>query len=379
MAEAATYSVFPLRVPVPPEDVVDRAGFLEELVRRALDVQSVLIAGPRRTGKTVVASEAVRRLRDEYGALTAELDLFYCATAREFAAKLTLACLESREGGPQRALAGAERVLARRASGTESAVRLPGVELHWLRNPSRLTDEEMLDRALALPERIAESTGRLCVVLLDEFEEALRLGGDTLLKRMRAVFQRQRQTAHIFLGSRPSILRGLFGRTRQAFFRFADPLTLPPIPPEAWRGYARRKLDAQGIRLKDSAADYILEKTGGHPWGTARAFSAAYFAALAARSDLIDLDLAAAACERLLDDLSDVFVQELQELADVPQGRAVLHRLARSERPYHGAHPEQVRRALEALADRCIIRRDGRGQYAFEEPLLREHLLRQGG
>ena len=79
----------------------------------------------------------------------------------------------------------------------------------------------------------------------------------------------------------------------------------------------------------------------------------------------------------MMDNLADVFVQELQELTDIPQGRAVLHRLTRGERPYGGtgAHPQQVKRALEALVDRCILRKDGRGKYLFEEPLLRDHLL----
>jgi AAA+ ATPase superfamily predicted ATPase len=360
---------------------VDRGEFLDELVRRALDVQSVLIAGPRRTGKTVLATEALRRLREEHGALTAEVDLFYCASAREFATKLILACLGSRDGRLRRALAGAERALAQLAASTEVVARLSGLELHWLRHPERVPDEEMLDRALSLPERMAEVTGRPFVLLLDEFEEVERLGGEMLLKRMRATFQRQRHTAYFFLGSRPSTLRALFGRQRQAFFRFADPLTVPPIPVEAWRDYATRKLADHGIRLLPAAADFILDKTGGHAWGTSRAFSAAYYAAVADRSHVLDLDLAVAAFERMMDELADVFVQELQELDDVRHGRAVLHRLAHGERPYAGttAHPQQVRRALQALVERCILRRDGRGRYTFEEPLLREHLLRAGG
>lgn len=381
MPNPAAQSIFPTRVPIPPEDVVDREAFLDELVRRALDLQSVLIAGPRRTGKTVLATEALRRLREEHGALTGEVDLFYCATAREFAAKLALACLGSRDGRLRRTLAGAERALAQWAANTEVVARLPGLELHWLRHPERISDEEMLDRALSLPERMAETTGRPFVLLLDEFEEIERLGGDMLLKRMRAIFQRQQHTAYLFLGSRPSTLRALFGRQRQPFFRFADPLTVPPIPVEAWKEYATRKLAEHEIELLPAAADFILAKTGGHPWGTARAFSAAYYAAVAERSNVLDLDLAAAAFERMMDDLADVFVQELQEVEDIPYGRTVLHRLARGERPYAGgtAHPQQVRRALQALVERCILRREGRGEYTFEEPLLREHLIRAGG
>jgi len=238
----------------------------------------------------------------------------------------------------------------------------------------------LLDRALALPERMAEREWRLFVVALDEFEEVERLGGEPLLKRMRAIIQRQCHTAHLFLGSRPSVLRALFGRQSRAFFRFADPLTVPPIPREAWRGYAERKLSCRGVHLLPEAADFFLDKTEGHPWETARAFLAAYFAALGAHTDVIDLDLAALPYRHLMNDLADVFVQELQELDGIPQARAVLDRIARREGPYTGSgqHPERVRRALDALVERCILRKVGRGQYAFEEPLLREHLRSAG-
>jgi len=112
-------AVFPTRVPLPPEDVVDREGFIEDLVRRALEFQSVLLAGPRRTGKTVVAGEALRRLQEQHGALVAEVDLFYCGSARELASKLILACLANREGRIARIREGAERALAQVAAGTE--------------------------------------------------------------------------------------------------------------------------------------------------------------------------------------------------------------------------------------------------------------------
>src|SRR5256712_12770977 len=54
---------FPVGGPVPASDLVGREGYLRRLVERLEDGQHVLIAGPRRIGKTSLLLEALRRLR----------------------------------------------------------------------------------------------------------------------------------------------------------------------------------------------------------------------------------------------------------------------------------------------------------------------------
>ena len=89
------------------------------------------------------------------------------------------------------------------------------------------------------------------------------------------------------------------------------------------------------------------------------------------------LDLAHAAYDSVLRDEADFFAAELGDLNGIPLARAVLDRIARGEGAYTARkdHPERVRRALDALVERCVLRKVGRGRYAFEEPLLRAHLL----
>src|SRR2546428_6642402 len=54
---------FPVGGPVPAADLVGREGYLRRLVERLEDGQHVLVAGPRRIGKTSLVLEALRRLR----------------------------------------------------------------------------------------------------------------------------------------------------------------------------------------------------------------------------------------------------------------------------------------------------------------------------
>src|SRR5881409_213416 len=64
---------FPVGGPVPAADLVGREAYLRRLVDRLEDGNHVLVAGPRRIGKTSIILEALRRLKRR-GAHTAYVD-----------------------------------------------------------------------------------------------------------------------------------------------------------------------------------------------------------------------------------------------------------------------------------------------------------------
>ncbi len=51
---------------------------------------------------------------------------------------------------------------------------------------------------------------------------------------MRSYFQNQKDVAYLFLGSKEGMMKTLFSDKREAFYRFATILPLPPIPAIAW-------------------------------------------------------------------------------------------------------------------------------------------------
>ena len=58
-------SLFPVGRVAGPDDVVDREPFIDLIVHELISGQSVMIAGPRRIGKTSVAYEILRRLEQK--------------------------------------------------------------------------------------------------------------------------------------------------------------------------------------------------------------------------------------------------------------------------------------------------------------------------
>lgn len=91
---AARAPLFPLGGPVDPSELVGRDAFVTALVRRLRDGQSVLIAAPRRLGKTSVVDAALQRLARE-GCYVARVDVFAITSRAELAEELADRCLEN--------------------------------------------------------------------------------------------------------------------------------------------------------------------------------------------------------------------------------------------------------------------------------------------
>src|SRR5919197_4654972 len=85
---------FPVGGPVPGADLVGRETYIRRIGERLWDGNHVLVAGPRRIGKTSIILEALRRLRRR-GAHTAYVDCLGATDARGLAERLADALLQS--------------------------------------------------------------------------------------------------------------------------------------------------------------------------------------------------------------------------------------------------------------------------------------------
>ncbi|HVB10463.1 MAG TPA: hypothetical protein VNM16_08890 [Bacillota bacterium] len=361
---------------MPSSDVVDREDFLRRLTWELEQGHAILLAAPRRTGKSSIALCALQGLRGS-GHLTASVDLFALTSVRDIALALADAIVVAASGGWRAEAARAGDRLRQALAIDRVRVALAGLEVDIFREPSRADPSELLDRALGLAEALAERAGTRFVLLLDEFQEAHRIGGDDLLRRLRATMQAQRRTSYLFCGSQAGVMRALFGESRQAFYRFAYPLELPPVPSEAWRHYIVAKMETLGRIVTDGAVDVMLDCTGGHPYDTmAVASRSLYFAERFGRR-AVDADLAreaAAAAEREL----ATFLEA--ELAAMPgRARDVLARIALGAPLYAEVEaPGSVARALRSLVADGLITRTGHGRYEIGERMLASYLRARG-
>lgn len=370
-------SLFPVGRVAGPDDVVDREPFIDLIVHELISGQSVMIAGPRRIGKTSVAYEILRRL-EQKGCLTADMDLFFISSMEEFATRLFAKIAEHR-WGPFRVVERTwkgfldvlQNTMVRRHVGDlEIEVTLP------LRRDAK--PEAILEAAFAMAESIAAKKGKRFVILFDEFQDVDRLGGADLIRRLRSIFQRQQHCTYLFLGSRPTMLKTLFSNRRQAFYRFAVQNDLPPVPDAAWRKYLVAKFSSVGMEITPAALDLILNETGGHPYGVMQVANAAYVRATISGQKLINAELVSIVLNGILRQLHDTYAEQWAEITELKHLAEVAVAIAEGNRPYSiEMHRTQVSRSLDMLQRMAIIERTGRGEYRFVEPLFARWLLEQ--
>ena len=367
---------------MPGADLVGRETYLRRLVERLHDGTHVLVAGPRRIGKTSIIHEALRRLGRK-GALVAYVDCLGATDLRGLGEQLANAALAP--------LTGTERTLeqARDLAAGRSLGRLRYADLAPLLTLAReRSATRAFEIALDVPRLVASRSGRRLVVALDEFQAAGRLA-PRAFDVMRAHFQTQRGVAYAFLGSEEGVLEELFSEKGRSFYRFAQPLDLAEpggdarfgIAPDDWVRYLIAKYKAKRVRIGEAEVDRILDATGGHPQDTMQVCARLLELARDTERATIDGDLVAIAYEQSLRELERPFALHWAELGKHKYLQQVAKRIAHAAVLYApgagGAVPRaEVLRALDGLRSRGLVVRIGRGRYEFLEPMFGEYVRR---
>ena len=279
----ASGDLFPTDVPIPASQMIGRRDDVREVTIALLGATNLVMAGPRRTGKTSVCEAALNRCRRE-GAYAVHIDLFRIADAAELCrgararrdrqplgrpshrAPRPGAGASGRSARPRPRPCSSSRASSERAS---SSPLTPG----WAaQDPQRA-----LDLALELPERVAVADGKRLILFFDEFQELAserRPYGDPdqLTKRMRAIFQRSTSVSHLFAGSLEHVMRDLFAPQQRAFSGFGSFHALRPISTQEWcEGLTRgsrpttARSSARRLRNSSSSARATLARRCGSP------------------------------------------------------------------------------------------------------------------
>jgi len=373
---------FPLGGPVPASDLVGRESYIRRATARLADGNHILIAGPRRIGKTSVMLEILRRLRRK-GLHTAYVDCMGATDVRGLGERLADAVLEN-VSGAERSFAHAKAI----AAGIRPTVKVRyehvelALELAREKNANRF-----FDGALDLPRALAQKTGKRVVVAFDEFQAAGQLG-PRVFDLMRTRFQAQRAVSYAFLGSEEGILEQLFSGKGRAFYRFALPLDLADaaghrfgIDPDDWLSYIREKLAERKLSIGDAEIDRILDATGGHPQDTMQVCAALYYLMRDAGLRVVTAEAIGVAIEQALRELERPFALHWTDLGKGKYLQQVAKRVAHGAVLYasdgSGAVPRaEVLRALAALQARGLVAHLARGRYEFVEPLFGEYVRR---
>src|SRR5436305_14608407 len=95
MARQRSSDLFPTDQPIPASQMIGRATDVREITTALAAGTNLVVAGPRRTGKTSVCDAAIGRLIRR-GFYTVSVDLFRIASAAELAEALVASTISNR-------------------------------------------------------------------------------------------------------------------------------------------------------------------------------------------------------------------------------------------------------------------------------------------
>jgi uncharacterized protein len=381
----ASGDLFPTDVPIPASQMIGRADDVQEIATALVNGTHLIVAGPRRTGKTSVCEAALGRAQRR-GCYTARLDLFRIADAAELAEVLTLAVIANRS--PARRIIRRARELGRSAlSAAQAAAVLKlqsqlgeAIELAVTPGLAAANPERALDLALELPERVAAADGRRLILFFDEFQELAserRPYGDPdqVTKRMRAVFQRSTSVSYLFAGSLEHVMRDLFAPQKRAFSGFGSFHTLRPIPVDDWRDGLADRFAADDCPVTADALSRIIELGGGHPRATMRIAQQTHLVSVQLDRREIDLDLVELGYRSALNGDLPTMEQSVEQIRRLHKNALQVARAIAAGQPVPKRLAPAIRdRVLKLLLQAGIVEHVARGDWRIVNPLLKEYL-----
>ena len=269
--------------PVTGRRLVGRRAELGRLVGDLSDRKSrigVLLAGPRRVGKTSLLLEAKRRLEargivavyvSAWRASIDRLDVFteylLGETLESFRGRIGLrtgapSLLAMRGGALADFLKGA-KVAAEAAEGITYA-------LSFARGEATDAAKAVSD-AFMLPDRLASQCGRRCVLIIDEFPsladlktDGKRAVGGSIMRAVRTFNEEYARTVLAISGSAPGAVRDAASSHSAPLYRQLSGMEIEPFGSEGVREFVSEYLP--DVSASGDGIDRLLGASGGLPY-----------------------------------------------------------------------------------------------------------------
>jgi hypothetical protein len=251
------------------ESFADRRSEVAELASDIRNGQDVVIFAPRRYGKSSLIWATTRNLAAD-GVLVAQVDLMTTPNKERLAASLAAAIYED-------IASPLERVRDKAAAVFRGLRVQPAMSLNpdtgalsfsfaaAAREPSDI--DTTIEQLLELPAALGAERGRRTALVLDEFQEVGNID-PYLPQLLRAIFQRQPEVSHVYLGSKRHVMERLFNNEHEPLWRSAKPIELGRIPVEEFAVFIRRRIEMTARSVAPQTVAEMLALTEGHPHAT---------------------------------------------------------------------------------------------------------------
>lgn len=364
---------FPAGMPVSGTDLIGRERELKILFDTLANGQSVLLIAPRRLGKTSLALEVLKRLQKD-GHFIAEVDIFKVISKREFAEKLVSSALKNKK---------IPDFFNKLKTGL--AAILKNVQLRQVVEDfefildfgSSSTDENKLfENSLEFLDEFSVKHKKHIFVLLDEFGDVTKLDGEEILKKMRAIVQRQQNVTYLFAGSQESVMKHIFGDRKSPFFRFAATVELGNLPIADTVTYIKRKFTSLGFKISESVANEIVGITDGHPYYTQLLCQKIYLG-IKGDKELVSEEDVKEGLDSAIVSGRQYFEELWQRLRERKHHVLIVKTIAEGGSPYNIAELDKqtIYNALVALEKSGVIKKIDKARHKLVDPFFKRYIV----
>lgn len=226
---------------------------------------NTMLISPRRWGKSSLVEKTLQEIRSENRtAFIVSIDLFTVGNEQEFlelfARSVIKASSTKWEEWINTAKLYLKQLVPKLSVGLEPEKDF-SISFEW----SEL--EKYKEEILNLPEQIAKEKKGSYIICIDEFQHIRDIDANSQLeKRLRSVWQRQKETTYCLYGSKRHMMSDIFSNSSNAFYKFGDLIFLQKIKEEKWITYLTKQFKRTHKSIDKAAAKLIAQSMKNHPW-----------------------------------------------------------------------------------------------------------------
>ena len=239
----------------------DREKDLERLSANFKNGINTIIISPRQWGKTSLVLK-VSNLVNVKELKVVNIDIFSCRSEEDFYRLFAVEIIKQTSGKWEEWVQNTKQFLAsltpKISFGTDPTNDF-SISLDF--SNKRINEEDVLN----LPQRIASMKKIKIVVCIDEFQQIAEFNQSIAFqKKLRSVWQLQKQVSYCLYGSKKHLMNELFSLQSLPFYRFGDLIMLQKIETTHWVQYIQDRFSLTNKSISSDLAEQICRTVDNH-------------------------------------------------------------------------------------------------------------------
>lgn len=243
----------------------------------------------------------------------------------------------------------------------------------------RIIDERMLGEIIDLPERLA-SPRKKFVVIIDEFQEIIKLNGENFENLFRSKIQHHKNVSYLFLGSKTHLINDMFSNKQRAFYNSGMLMKIGPLPLEESVNFLIERFAASRIKINRETALFIIERAGNIPYYIQLLSAEIWQSVIEAKKEVNQV--IAEECAGKIVDLKKDFYMELFGRQSKYQKKLLKALTSHGENIFSAEYAKKYRlstasstqKAIASLIEEGIVEKE-EGRYYINDPFFRDFIV----